>query len=545
MAKVVDYLLDQLSRLGVEHVFGVPGDYAFPINDAITARADMRWIGCSNELNAAYAADGYARIRGIAALNTTYGVGELSAMNGVAGAYAEHLPVIHLVGLPKRAVLDEKRLVHHTLGNGQTTAFYDAAGHVVCARTILDGQNCVQELERVLATLRRERRPVYIGIPFDAAHDDVVMPDGDMALPEVRSGKQAAIVARRIMAELERSTSPCVLPGILTARFGCREAMRRFLSRSGLPHATMFMDKGVVDEQAEGFVGMYGGHLVQEDVADFVEQADLVLTLGAEMTDFNTGLFTQKLDPERIISVMAHEVRFGDGAVHAVDLADVIEALADLADTVSCPAGPGYLGMELPPRQADEGDDGVIRTHTFYAAIRDHLRAGDIVVSETGTVAMGMGFIRLPEGVDYEEQSLWGSIGWATPAAFGMAIAAPHKRIILLTGEGSHQLTVQALGEFARFDCHSLILVLNNDGYLIERLLCDDGERYYNDIASWDYTALARGFGGKDWQCERISTPRALRQALDAVRPGQGTYLEVAAPRYDAPVMAEALGEMQ
>ncbi|MCX5616171.1 thiamine pyrophosphate-binding protein [Bombella sp. TMW 2.2559] len=245
MVKVVDYLLEQLSRIGIEHVFGVPGDYAFPINDAITAREDMRWIGCSNELNAAYAADGYARVRGVAALNTTYGVGELSAMNGVAGAYAEHLPIIHLVGMPRRAILEEKRLVHHTLANGQLMAFYEAAGHVVCARTVLDGLNCVREVERVLTALRKERQPVYIGIPADAAHDDVVMPENHASPQPEGNRKQAETVAHRIISELARSTNPCVLPGILTARFGCREAVRLFLARSGLPYATMYMDKGV------------------------------------------------------------------------------------------------------------------------------------------------------------------------------------------------------------------------------------------------------------------------------------------------------------
>lgn len=548
MVKVVDYLLDQLAQLGVEHVFGVPGDYAFPINNAITGRNDMSWVGCSNELNAAYAADGYARVRGLSVLSTTYGVGELSAMNGVGGSYSEHVSVIHLVGMPKRAILNEKKLVHHTLGNGRPLAFYEAADHVVCARTVLDGQNCVQELRRVLAALRKERLPIYIGIPADAAHDDVVMTAKSavsVALSSDNGQKQAEIVVRRIVSELKQSKNPCVLPGSLTVRFGCRDAVRQFLKSSGLPYAMMYMDKGVADEQSAGFVGVYDGHLVQEKVAEFVEQADLVLTLGAEMTDFSTGLFTQKLAPERVISVMGDTVRFGDGAVYEAALDDVVALLAELADTLPKRVAPGYLGTELAPKQDDETDEGAIRTHTLYSAVRDHLRAGDLVVSETGTFAMGMGFIRLPEGVEYEEQSLWGAIGWATPAAFGMALAAPHKRIVLLTGEGAHQLTVQSLGEFARFGCTPLIIVLNNEGYLIERLLCREGERYYNDIASWDYTTLARGFGCGDWQCERVSTPQALRQALGAVVPGQGAYIEVVAPRYDAPAMAEALGQKQ
>src|ERR1700743_2905949 len=101
MAKtVIQHVLGRLHDLGITDVFGVPGDYSFPVNDAICNSHDMRWIGCTNELNAAYAADGYARIRGFGAVCTTYGVGELSALNGIAGAYAEHLPLFHLVGSP-------------------------------------------------------------------------------------------------------------------------------------------------------------------------------------------------------------------------------------------------------------------------------------------------------------------------------------------------------------------------------------------------------------------------------------------------------------
>ena len=88
----------------VQTKFGVPGEYAFPVEDAICHQPGMEWIGCCNELNAAYAADGCARIHGVAAVSTTYGVGELSAISAIGGSYAEHLPVFHLVGMPSLPV---------------------------------------------------------------------------------------------------------------------------------------------------------------------------------------------------------------------------------------------------------------------------------------------------------------------------------------------------------------------------------------------------------------------------------------------------------
>ncbi|WP_407158489.1 thiamine pyrophosphate-binding protein [Bradyrhizobium sp. STM 3557] len=111
----------------------------------------MRWVGCCNELNAAYAADGYARIRGAAALCTTYGVGELSAINGVAGAYAEHLPVFHLVGSPNMATQAARGPMHHTLGNGEYDLFRRMTEPVVCGHAVMTPQNAVYETERLIA----------------------------------------------------------------------------------------------------------------------------------------------------------------------------------------------------------------------------------------------------------------------------------------------------------------------------------------------------------------------------------------------------------
>ena len=130
----VQYVLSRLGQLGVTDVFGVPGDYAFPVNDAICADKNMNYIGSCNEINAAYSADGYARVKGLAAINTTYGPGELNALSGIAGAYAEHVPIFHLTAQPSRAMQRDRAFVHHTLGNGEFDLFYEMTAPAVCAR---------------------------------------------------------------------------------------------------------------------------------------------------------------------------------------------------------------------------------------------------------------------------------------------------------------------------------------------------------------------------------------------------------------------------
>ena len=113
---VADYIVRRLAREGITDCFGVAGDFAFKLCDAVARSDTIRWIGCSNELDAAYAADGYARVRGCSMLLTTYAVGELSALNGVMGAKAERSCVFHLVGMPTMRNQRVRKIIHHTLG---------------------------------------------------------------------------------------------------------------------------------------------------------------------------------------------------------------------------------------------------------------------------------------------------------------------------------------------------------------------------------------------------------------------------------------------
>ena len=148
---VIEHVLTRLKAIGISEIFGVAGDYAFSVDDAVVNFPGIEWVGCCNELNAAYAADGYARIRGIGAVSTTFGVGELSAINGIAGACAEHVPLVHLVGMPTMATQAGRMLVHHTLGNGEFDFFRKMAEPVVCASAIMTAQNVAAETERLIA----------------------------------------------------------------------------------------------------------------------------------------------------------------------------------------------------------------------------------------------------------------------------------------------------------------------------------------------------------------------------------------------------------
>src|SRR5271163_1316638 len=324
---VIQHVLSRLYDIGISDVFGVPGDYAFAVNDAICNDPKIRWIGCCNELNAAYAADGYARIKGVGAVNTTYGVGELSAISAIGGAYCEHLPVFHLVGMPNVSTQAAHALVHHTLGNGEYDLFRRMTEPVVCGHAVMTPQNVAYETERLIAEALYHRRPVYMAFPADLANQSVVSEAQALAAP--RSDPASLNLAvEAIVAALGSARTACVLPGILVARAGLRGALQSLIDSSGLPFATMFMDKSVLDEQHPAYAGMYDGTLMDESVRNFVETCDQVLAVGTLMTDFNTGAFTSRLDPAKTINVGHHRTRVGSKTYHSIEMSEILAMLA-------------------------------------------------------------------------------------------------------------------------------------------------------------------------------------------------------------------------
>ena len=158
------------------------------------------------------------------------------------------------------------------------------------------------------------------------------------------------------------------------------------------------------------------------------------------------------------------------------------------------------------------------------------------MISESGTSALGLSAARLPKGAVLHNQTLWGAIGWATPAAFGADLAAPDRRTVLVTGEGSHQLTAQEVSQFHRCGLKPIIFVLNNNGYLIERLLCKNPNNYYNDLAQWNCHVLPQALGCEGWYTARVTTCGELDAAMVRTQScGAGAYIKVVTDKYVAP----------
>jgi indolepyruvate decarboxylase len=538
---LIEHVLIRLKRLGIKEVFGVPGDFSFGINDAVSNDRKLRWIGNSNELNAAYAADGYARIKGFAALSTAFGVGELSALCGIAGSYTEHLPVFHLVGLPNTKTQQEHRLVHHTLGNGEFDLFVKMAQPAVCASAILTPENAVTEMERLVAAAVSHRRPVYLGIPADCVN--APLPKGTAAVshaPAPASDPEALKEAVEAITEkLARAKTAAILAGYLIPRLGLSSEALALVEAANLPFATMFMDKTALDETHPQYIGMYDGRIMNPEIRDFIEGCDCILNLGALWSDLNTGAFTANIDPAKMIGVMHHHVQVGRAIFPHIEMRDALEALAGKVGKKQVTA-PKAHGLGEP--KGAPGDK--ITPNYLYPRWEKFFKPGDILIAETGTVSMGLAFALMPKGSVFHNQTLWCSIGWATPAALGAALASPRRRTILITGEGAQQMTVQEIGQFCRYGLKPIIFCLNNQGYLIERLLCKEPLSPYNDLAPWNYAQLPGVLGCTDWFTARVTTNAELDAAMEkAATCGTGAYIEVITDMMAASPMAMRLHE--
>jgi indolepyruvate decarboxylase len=538
MPTVIQYLLDRLKQLGIRDIFGVPGDFAFPINNAICDDKELRWIGCCNELNAAYAADGYARIKGMSALSTTFGVGELSTLCGIAGSYAEYDLVFHIVGMPKMQAQKRHDIVHHSLGDGESSVFMEMAAPVVCASTMLTPENCVQEVERVIETGLENRRPVYIAIPHDYVNANISSFNAPARKPVKSDPATLEEVVSIIEGKLSNSKQACIMPGFLVDRFGIKDLAMAVINVSGLPYVTMALDKSVLDETNPSYLGLYMGQLINPEIREFMESCDCILAIGTIPSDVNMGMFTAKLDKSRIINIMPSSVHIGRTDYINVKMLDVLEELTRRLNKRTDIRGPVARRPAIPRVNAEDP----ITADYLYSKYAEFFKPDDIIVADSTSSFYGLVPLFLPKGVKFQNQMLWGAIGWATPASFGTSLAAPDRRVILITGEGSHQMTAQEISQFYRYGLKPIIFVLNNQGYLIEKMLSKKLDYCYNDLAVWQYYKLPEVLGRNDWITKKVTTCEELDKVMKELDNAKtGAYIEIVTPKLSAPSLMETI----
>lgn len=541
---VAEYLFKRLHEVGVRSVHGVPGDYNLVALDYLPD-CGLKWVGSVNELNAAYAADGYARVSKIAALITTFGVGELSAINGLAGSFSEHIPVVHIVGCPSTISQRDQMLLHHTLGNGDFDVFANMSSQISCNMAKLNKPSEIAEqIDNALRACWLQSRPVYIMLPTDMVQEKVegarLETPIDMSEPE-NDPESEDFVVEEVLKAMYAATRPVILIDACAIRHRVVDEVHELIDKLELPVFVTPMGKGAVNEDHPNYGGVFAGEGSHPPrVKQIIEDSDLLITVGAMKSDFNTAGFSYRTSQLNSVDFHSTYCKIRYSTYPGVAMRGVLRKVIDKVDPASMPA-PSI------PEVVNEVEENFDSSETitqawFWPRIGEFLIPKDIIVTETGTSNFGIWDTRFPPNVTALSQVLWGSIGWSVGACQGAALAAKDlgngRRTILFVGDGSFQLTAQELSTMIRHGLKPTIFVICNDGFTIERFIHGMNAEY-NDINEWKYKELVRVFGGeKTCKTFTIKTKDELNDLLvdeEFKAANCLQFVELYMPREDAP----------
>ena len=526
--KTADYLIKCLVNLGVTEFFGLPGDYNFDILYSIEDNKDASWIGCTNELNAGYAADGYARVKGYGAIVTTYGVGELSAINATAGSFAENVPVIHIVGVPATNHIENNVLLHHNFQHPDYYTFSKAFEPVVETTAYLNKDNAKEEIDRILEVFTRTKRPVYLAIPMDIALMEI---DGDILIKESRSDERTLkSFIEKASEMINNAKSPVIIGDTLIKRFQCEEIYKKFAEQTRIPASNFLMGAGIIDSDKENYLGTYISAFGNDTAQKYLTQTDCAISVGPIYSDLNTFGFALPYKPDDYIAIYGEYSVINNQKYENIRMSDVLKELIKFVNPRNNHIIADDIGYKHP-----EITDKKLTSDYIYPRLQEFFKPNDLLFIETGIIMHGFSAMKLPKNVIANTQTLWGSIGWATPAAFGGCLADKTRRTILFTGDGSHQLTATEIGNMMRRGVKPIVIVLNNSGYTIERILSNDPEDSFNEIADWNYSKLPELFAGDIW-IATAATEKEFDTVLKlAEHQDKMCYIEIFTEKMDLP----------
>ncbi|MDR4500700.1 MAG: thiamine pyrophosphate-dependent enzyme [Nitrospirales bacterium] len=485
------FLLTRLHQLGLNHIFGIPGDYVLTLYKLLD-ESPIRHIGTTREDCAGFAADAYARIKGIGGICVTYCVGGLNIVNAVACAYAERSPVVVLSGSPGVAERSQNPFLHHMVRDHTTQR--EVFDKITVASVILDDPlTAEREIDRALAALRRYKRPIYLEIPRDKVLTPIevessTLPQETECSSDPTAVKEAVAEVRTILANSER---PVLLAGAEIYRYGLQDDLRHLVERMNTPFATTLLGKSVIQEDHPLYIGVYGGLVGREEVLTFVDNADCLMTLGTVFTDIDdVKVHTRLLASGRTIHATADAITIKHHRYDGVRFEDFVRALtaAPLPSFPSqqLPKHDPFLFEASPPSTP-------VTLHSLFGHLDSQLTDESMVIADIGESLFASADIHVHESARFLSPAYYTSMGFSVPAALGAGFADPSKRIIVLVGDGAFQMTGTELATCFRYGQTPIVIVLNNRGYTTEREILDGP---FNDIHEWQYEKICTLMGG-------------------------------------------------
>lgn len=501
-------VLDRLHRLGVRHIFGIPGDYVLSLYQLIES-SPIKHIGTTREDCAGFAADAYARINGIGAVCVTYCVGGLNTVNAIACAYAERSPVVLLTGSPGYSERTRTPYLHHMVRDFSTQReVFERM--TVAAVTLDDPLTAEREMDRAFGALLRYRRPIYLEIPRDMVYTRLAG-GGSSIEAEDQSSDAAALqeALGEVRTMLATAQRPAILAGAEVGRFGLQDDLGRLVERLNIPIASTLLGKSIIREDHPLYVGVYGGLIGREEVQRFINESDCLLILGSILSDVedldaNSPLLLQG----RTIHATADRVAIKHHRYDSIRFEDFVREL------VKTPL-PSFPMRSMPAKAVDTeplpAPDAPITLRGLFRHLDTVLTDKTLVIADVGESLFAAADLHVRHRFEFISPAYYTSMGFAVPAALGASFADPTLRPIVLVGDGAFQMTGSELSTCVRYGQAPIVVILNNRGYSTEREIL---EGPFNDIHEWQYERICDVIGGGIGS--RVETQRDFEQRLGA-----------------------------
>jgi indolepyruvate decarboxylase len=504
-----DFLVAYLRKIGVTHLFGIPGDLVLRLFSRLGKPRGLKIVTLSHEPGVGFAADGYARATGrIGVVCVTYGAGGHNMVNPVAGSFSERVPVLVISGGPGE---DERRLgtlIHHQAKAIESQ--FRIYQELTCAASVVDDPaTAARTVDEVVRTVWREQRPGYLEIHRDMVERRIPVPreliDWDGVLHFSRSDERRVDEAvRETTARFNAARRPLTMIGIETYRYKVQPEVRRLAERMGAPVTTTVLGKGAFPMDHPLFMGVHIGPISPRPIVKRVDAADLVVNLGTLLTDMNLGSRPPQITRDRSIWAVGGRVNVSFHTYTDVHIRDFVRGL--LRAPLRRRRESVRYCDNLPPEV--EETHRALRVTDVLHEVNRFLRGrrGWVVVAESGDMLFAGLDVRVERGGGYLAQGYYASMGFGVPGALGAQLGTG-SRPLVLSGDGAFQMTGPEIAQAPRHGLNPVVLVLNNGGWQIFRPVMKHHQLL--DVPKWPYARLAEDWGGRGIYVERVDELRA------------------------------------
>ncbi|AFY46673.1 thiamine pyrophosphate dependent decarboxylase, pyruvate decarboxylase [Nostoc sp. PCC 7524] len=507
MPQLAPHIFDILYKQGVQHAFGIPGDFALTLFDALAA-SPITPIVMTHEPCVGFAADAYSRIRGLGLAVVTYSVGGLNMVNAVAGAYAEKSPLVILSGSPGIKERQQHHLLHHKVKTFDTQRrVYEEI--TLYATTLTDPKTADTKIHRALDYAMTFKRPVYLEIPRDMVYAEIEEVE-NYSPPIKRTDPDTLTEAlAETLAMLHQAQSPVILACAEVHRFGLQPQVIALAEKLGVPVCSTMLGKSVFPESHRQYIGIYNGEAGDTHVQQIVEASDCVLMLGVFMSDINLGMFTAHLHPSHTVYATSERIAIKHHEYPNVRFEDFINTLSSSPDL---PHRELSHSMTMKPRVTPS--EGRISMSGLLYELNQFIDNKTLLVTDVGDTLFAADDIQTQEGTSFLAPAFYASMGFGVPGVVGAQLADPFRRAIALVGDGAFQMTGMELLTAKRLGLNPIVIIINNGSFASLRAMAHQDAAFVN-IPTIDYAQLAQVLGGNGFV---IETGKQLQQALHTAR---------------------------